>query len=134
MKNGNMPAAPVHEIIEHCGFDGSLTSVKTECVHAGLSKREHFAGIAPQVPLWFERVFQFEEFNSPLSDEEWQVSAIYRREDYGHKDFNKAMDLNSKYMTAHNEYEQKKEIARYFAWRTFYSDALLAELEKQNEA
>jgi hypothetical protein len=125
MKNGNMPAAPT--IYADMGHNGQR---EIFCDNQGLTKREHFAGLAPQMPDWFEKVFQFEQFKSPLTDEEWQITSVYKQEEYDHDEFERAAELNKLHADAITDYQQKKQISMYFAWRAFYADALLAELEK----
>lgn len=127
MKNGNMPVSP--NTVENI-YNARNYSDSWERAALGLTLRQHFAGAAPQMPEWFEKVFQFEQFKSPLTDEEWQITSVYRQEEYGHDEFERAAELNQIRAAAITEYQQKKQIAMYFAWRAFYADALLAELEK----
>ncbi|URC15432.1 hypothetical protein JLT2_64 [Paraglaciecola Antarctic JLT virus 2] len=77
MKNADMPAMPL---------DRELTKLlEQDCIGdtgLGLTKREHFAGLAPEMPSWFI-----------------EGRSLYAKE-------------------------------LYFAWRTYYADELLKELDK----
>lgn len=48
MKNADMPAMPQYEIHQDCGFDGSRGPDLVQTITSGLTKREHFAGLAMQ--------------------------------------------------------------------------------------
>lgn len=48
MKNGDMPAMPVHQVWQDCGIDGNSGPHYVETVHHGLTKREQFAMAAMQ--------------------------------------------------------------------------------------
>jgi hypothetical protein len=76
--------------------------------HPGLTKREHFAGLAPDnIPSWFHHEF------ADSSDE----SLTWHRE-------------GNSYQIGECGWTKEGEIALYFAWRTYYADALLKELAK----
>lgn len=72
MKNANLPAAPI-------GQQLNMNMVDPAC--NGLTKREHFAAIAPEIPSWYN-----------------------------------PGEINT--------------VKRYFGWRCYYADSLLAVLEK----
>jgi len=94
MKNSEMPASPV---------------VTAEHIHnTGLTKREHFAGLAPDnIPQWFQQVFA----------EKAAPELTWHRE-------------SNDFQIGECGWTQDGERALYFAWRAHYADALLAELEK----
>jgi hypothetical protein len=94
--NGNAPASPFTQKPEY------------QYQEAGLTKREHFAGLAPDnIPSWFHREF------ADSSDE----SLTWHRE-------------GNSYQIGECGWTKEGEIALYFAWRTYYADALLKELAK----
>ena len=75
----------------------------------GLTKREHFAGLAPDnIPTWFHRVF-FENADPKLT---W------------HREGND-------FQIGECGWTQEGEVALYFAWRTYYADELLKQLENK---
>ena len=79
-----------------------------DVLQEGLTKREHFAGLAPDnIPQWFHRVFG--EKADPI--------LTWHRE-------------SSDFQIGECGWTQEGEIALYFAWRTYYADALLKELSK----
>ena len=85
MNNSDMPAMP--QTIEPSeNLERQSQSLGLECNsthYLGLTKREHFAGLAPEMPNWFI-----------------------------------------------NSYRHVNTEAAFFAWRTYYADALLKELDK----
>jgi hypothetical protein len=58
MKNSDMPAMPTYEINTDCGFDGNSGPDLVQTINTGLTKREHFAGLAMAALLanskWFD--------------------------------------------------------------------------------
>ncbi len=105
MNNSNTPAYPQSndEVVK--------AFMETEQVAPnGLTKREHFAGLAPDnIPNWFFQVFAESKDNKP--------EFTWHREATDH-------DIGECGFT------QEGEVAMYFAWRTYYADALLKELSK----
>lgn len=108
----------------------------------GLTKREYFAGLAPDnIPDWFEHTKDEDKPERPLS---W----VDIKE--GHKFFpfkdelknwthDPCYDLPPSlkwYQDAHEKYNEQKlqydnnnKSDRYFQWRTFYADKLLQQLD-----
>ena len=54
MENKDMPAMPCDDIVIR-DKNGNLQGAPISC--AGLTKLEHFAGLAPPMPSWFEAKF-----------------------------------------------------------------------------
>lgn len=79
-----------------------------DVIETGLTKREHFAGLAPDnIPQWFMQVF------SNTADDK----LTWHRE-------------SNDFQIGECGFTTEGEIALYFAWRTYYADALLLELSK----
>ena len=103
LKNSNTPASPTLYMDQENG-SGELYSD-----NEGLTKREHFAGIAPDnIPNWFYMVF------SETADPKF---TWYRE--------------SNDFQIGECGLTQKGEIALYFSWRTYYADELLKQLDKQ---
>ncbi|HDN9784862.1 TPA: hypothetical protein P2N00_000500 [Aeromonas salmonicida] len=110
MKNADMPAMP---LVNSNGspVHHSNAGMENHGVMAGLTKREMMAMHAPEMPDWFDSVWRMRFANN----DRYFKSGI---DEFG---------------------EPVREItkgglsAMYFAWRTYYADGLLAELEKQND-
>lgn len=79
-----------------------------DVLQEGITKREHFASLAPDnTPQWFQQVFS----------ETAKPELTWHRE-------------SNDFQVGECGWTQEGERALYFAWRTYYADALLAELEK----
>ena len=103
LKNSDTPASPTLYMDQTNG-SGELYSDNN-----GLTKREHFAGLAPDsIPNWFYMVF------SETSD----PKLTWHRE-------GNDLQIGECGLT------QEGEIALYFAWRTYYADELLKQLENK---
>ena len=48
MNNADLPAMPTHDVFDDCGIDGNSGPHLTQTTNYGLTKREHFAGLAMQ--------------------------------------------------------------------------------------
>ena len=100
IKNGDLPANPT-QYQDSC--NGELYSDNT-----GLTKREHLASLAPDnIPQWFMQVF------SNTADDK----LTWHRE-------------SNDFQIGECGFTTEGEMALYFAWRTYYADALLKELSK----
>lgn len=105
----------------------------------GLSKREYFAGLAPEtIPDWFEGTYP-EKPTAPqawtsLPDSDpnkkalqaWHWDPIYDLPD----ELQWYQRAWSKFWSDERNWETENRKIRYFQWRVFYSEALLKELEK----
>ena len=99
LTNSESPATPV---IDDC------ISTHDKEIFYGLTKREHFAGLAPDnIPQWFHQVFA-ENAGKKLT---WHIEG-------------------NDFQIGECGWTQEGEQALYFAWRTYYADALLKELAK----
>lgn len=109
MINGNTPAAPImYKWKADALGKAANTGYEADEFSVGLTKREYFAGLAPDnIPRWFHQKF------AETADKEltWHTEGSSLR-------------------SAECGWTQKGEIALYFAWRTYYADALLKELAK----
>ena len=105
IKNADKPASPTHYsnfTNAHGGSDEFYSD------NEGLTKREHFVGLAPDnIPTWFHQVFA----------EKADPKLTWHRE-------------GNDFQIGECGFTQEGEIALYFAWRTYYADALLKELAK----
>lgn len=110
MKNADMPAMP---LVNENGSPVHWSSAGMENVGvmAGLTKREMMAMHAPEMPDWFSREWSMKFAN----DDRYFKSDI---DEHG---------------CAVREMTSAGNNSMYFAWRAHYADALLAELEKQND-
>lgn len=106
MKNADMPAMPVvNGDNEPAEFDRPF--YRNSNLATGLTKREMMAMHAPEMPDWFSREWSMEFANDDRyfkSDTDEHGCAVREMTPAGHR-------------------------AMYFAWRSHYADALLAELE-----
>ena len=94
--NGSTPANPFTQKPEY------------QYQEAGLTKREHFASLAPDnIPSWFHEAFS----NTAPPELTW------------HRE-------STNYQIGECGWTQEGERALYFAWRTYYADELLKELSK----
>jgi len=100
---------------------------------SGLTKREHFASIAPEMPSWFGSSFKVIDSDFPAidhSDEQIRLSNEYNSDNYGlsEQDFETGSrvsgEIRKHLIDLDNEHIKKS----FFAWRTFYADELLKEL------
>ena len=101
MNNKDMPAMPLTGNIYE-DFNGTTEQGR------GLTKLEHFAGLAPIMPGWFETKF---------------VSNPSLNGGIDCMNFNKTESWTT---------EEAKELM-FMAWPVYYAKALLAELEKGND-
>ena len=105
MNNKDMPAMPLplaaneQEFLDVGEYSGKI----------GLTKLEHFAGLAPIMPGWFETKF---------------VSNPSLNGGIDCMNFNKTESWTT---------EEAKELM-FMAWPVYYAKALLAELEKGNDS
>ena len=73
-----------------------------------LDRRDHFAGLAPDnIPNWFHQVFA----ETAPDEFTWHMEG-------------------TRYTVSECGLTQEGEAAIYFAWRAYYADMMLAELEK----
>jgi len=102
--NSDMPAMPLtgNAYEDFAGYDGTKnTSYNPDC--QGLTKLEHFAGLAPIMPPWFELEFlQNPKLNGG----------------------NNYLDVNGSV----GSISLQGNIAMHIAWPVYYAKALLAEL------
>jgi len=102
MSNANEPSQPI--------IDDQISTGNTE-VFYGLTKREHFAGLAPDnIPMWFNQVFA----------ETADKKLTWHRE-------------GNDFQIGECGWTAEGERALYFAWRTYYADELLKQLEKKDK-
>ncbi|MGL5529068.1 MAG: hypothetical protein ACRDCI_11985 [Plesiomonas shigelloides] len=106
MKNGDMPAHPTGEVY-FVGENGRRESAQSN----GMTKREMMAMHAPSVPDWFVSMWGDEHIDSELYFDSCWVGS-----EYGGSITDKVMSNNGK-------------CAMFFAWRVYYADQLLVELE-----
>lgn len=102
----------------------------------GLTIRQQFAAMAPlEIPEWFNAKIPnppTEPMLNNLSEEdrkevsEWRRDPIYDLPEH----LEGIQNLFEKYWTERNQYNKDCLKYRYFQWRTFYADALIAELNK----
>lgn len=94
--------SPATPMIDDC------ISTHDKEIFYGLTKREHFAGLSPDnIPQWFHSVFA----------ETADPKLTWHRE-------------GSDLQIGECGWTQEGDIALYFAWRVYYADALLKELNK----
>lgn len=104
--NGKLPVHPPSV----SNSDGVFEDSDSSGLGYGLTKREHFAGLAPDnVPRWFFQVFAESKNSKP--------EFTWSRE-------------STEFTIGECGFTQDGEIAMYFAWRAYYADALLKELSK----
>lgn len=132
--NANQPANPIK--LNNRVDDGSGNIVIEECddYFHGLTKREHFAGLAPSdVPDWFEFQADFSNIVAPdLTQHQLDMMGEYRAENYdiSEEDFKVGSDAHSLMSSYECKLEREQSKQRYFAWKVYHSDELLAELDK----
>ena len=89
-------------------FLDDCISTHNQEIYYGLTKREHLASLAPDnIPQWFMQVF------SNTADDK----LTWHRE-------------SNDFQIGECGFTTEGEMALYFAWRTYYADALLKELSK----
>ena len=103
--------------------------------HYGLTKREHFAGLAPEnIPDWFSRGFKHTSSipNTEYTEDQKNLANQYFNDNYGlsETDWKEASELAAEISAYNNKVSIEYESAMYFSWRAHYSDQLLKELEK----
>jgi len=107
MSDTSVPAYPVDPAVMYDAHNGGSWEMSS----MGLTKRERIAMSAPDAPDWFS--VDCEPFVSPLTEEEkWEMAC-------------------TKGKKAFEDYQKNLNIKKFFAWRAFYADALLAELAKE---
>jgi hypothetical protein len=110
-----------------------------ENVSDGLSKMEYFVNHAPnEIPQWFKHK-PTPAIEKPPS---WQTLSIEEDREIARQWFADAIfdlpehlkwfqDKWADYYEKYNEWQNQNNIERYFQWRTFYADRMIAELNKQ---
>ncbi len=105
---------------------------------SGLSKREYFAAHAPEIPEWFtgksldkpKEPKHWEEMPDGSPDKRilmnWHRDPCYDLPDHL-KYYQEAWEGHSVMM---GEWDRMNVQLRYFQWRVYYADNMLAELEK----
>ena len=131
-KNSDMPAMPSSV----SNSDGCVEDSNVNGYGYGLTKREHFAGLAPEMPEWFESSFTVDlsDIDSPIhTKEEIRLSNEYRSDNYGlsELDFKIGSRVSGELYQYTQEIESERIRKSYFAWRSYYADQLLAELENE---
>jgi hypothetical protein len=132
IENKNQPAFPISEE----ATDRVIDEVR---IFTGVTKLEFFACNAPvEIPSWFEHVAPkntiSEMYNADdITNEEdkkeikaWLYDPIYDLPEHL-KWFSDRIEEISHERAA---YEVKNNAARYFQWRVYYAEQLLAELSK----
>jgi hypothetical protein len=129
MEEKNKPAFPIKSV-EYDGGD------QYDVIHEGLTKREYFAAMAGEPPEWFIHKPIEEKYPSTpnwndIKDEEhkklcmdWVHDGYYDLPEeltWFSDKFNKAIEERA-------EWNYKNIVSRYFQWKTFYADELLAKL------
>ena len=136
MNNSDMPAMPcTFQTPEDDLLTGGGANVPEWTTSGGLTKREHFAGLAPdKIPEWFSRTFQpTSSIPEPEhTDEQKKLANEYYNENYGlsEEDFKEATRIAHEIRAYNNKVSIEYEGAIYFAWRTHYADMILKELDK----
>tara|TARA_R110002012_G_scaffold279134_1_gene467063 strand:- start:595 stop:912 length:318 start_codon:yes stop_codon:yes gene_type:complete len=103
MSNSDRPINP-----SEFTFENQLGHTIHE-MNTGLTKREHFASLAPDnIPQWFYQVFA----------ETADPKLTWHRE-------------SNDFQIGECGLTQEGEITLYFAWRTYYADELLKQLENK---
>lgn len=129
-KNGTEPAF---------GFvDNRSESYVDNEVHYGLTKREYFAGNAPEVPEWFNHSEPVKDY-PPMPNwrdikdiedknlcESWIHDGCFDLPDH----LQWFSDRVNKHVEARENWGLLNAQERYFQWRTFYADRLLTQLSK----
>lgn len=127
MINANKPAMP----IELNGFGNYAPES-----HTGLTKREMIAMYAPiEIPEWYRLSFKADTsmIDKPiLSEHEVNMMNEYTNDNYGlsNEDFKIGEGAFLMMREYHEAVRLESEERMYFSWRSYYSDALLKELEK----
>lgn len=112
-----------------------------EKANEGMSMREYFAAHAPEeIPSWFTHVPpkkdipEAAEWDKIENEEDKQLCQDWVFD--GIFDLPEHLQWFSDTFKNHNEaliqWNKTNEGARYFQWRSFYADALIAELEKSS--
>jgi hypothetical protein len=110
MNNADMPAMPLTGDA-YTDINGTANCQGSIQDGMGLTKREHFAVLAPDaMPQWFFSVWS-EADDNKNKDYIWHRKGI--------------LDIPDQ-----RGLTEKGEVAIYFAWRTFYANGLLTELNK----
>ena len=129
MKNADMPAMP----------NSNPETYPVPCASEwayGLTKREHFAGIAPNdPPIWFLSGFEADLSHIAkieLTEEEARLKREYESDNYGipEDEFKRGQDISSRVRRQEFFLQREQEKQAYFAWRLYFADCLLAELER----
>lgn len=130
IKNGDKPINPICGSTERSvdKYDHSKGYFNAN----GLTKREHFAVTAPDMPKWFVKLNPIDSsiLTGDFTEQQYKDAQEVRNENYGYERFdegNKALSLISAY---EQSVLDSHEVAIYFKWRTFYADNLLKALEQ----
>lgn len=133
--NGNHPASPLtgDAYTDYSHYDGTnKSSYNPEC--QGLTKREYFAGLAPQkIPEWFDFAADLSFIKKPeLTDHQLKMMDEYNSDNYGlsEEDFNTGSSANAEMSAYYSKTSIETKKQRYFAWKVFHADELLKELLK----
>lgn len=107
---------------------------------AGLTKREYFAAVAPNdIPEWFEHVeperpdVKFPNIDDVEDVNDWKIldKWIWSVKKFALPDH--LAWFGEQWAEAHKkrkEWEKADAAARYFQWRKYYADMMIAELSK----
>lgn len=139
MKKEFAPAFPVNVAYDSQGkIRGIQTGIDTG-MEIGLTKREYFAAMAPtDIPDWFEHVPSKQDFpkvaewskieneNDRKLCQQWVHDGIFELPEH----LQWFSETFQKHNDAKKQWSRKNEEARYFQWRMFYADNIIAELEK----
>jgi hypothetical protein len=130
--NGSMPAHP--SAISN--GDGCVEDSNSNGYGYGLTKREHFASLAPKMPEWFALSFKVVVSDiDPIThtDDELRFASEYQSENYGLDE--SEFKIGSRVLSELNSYmdqvENERNVKSFFAWRTYYADQLLKELANE---
>lgn len=139
MDNKNLPAFPVECSYRENGEIKGVQTGDTTGFETGLTKREYFAATAPDnIPYWFVHTPVAETPQTPnwadIENKEDKMACRdwVREGTYGLPDHLKWFsDQFEKAVKDRKAAELKNEEARYFQWRKYYAEQMLAELNKQ---
>lgn len=106
VNNANMPAMPQSFSMNEGDCGVPATHLDDHEQFQGLTKLEMFAKDAPEMPDWFERKYLDEVGYKETTDISGSTPIFEANMDYPHE-------------------------AMYFAWRVYYANTLLAELDKE---
>lgn len=127
VNNGDMPATPT---VYQGSDDNELYFDFTV-----LTKREVFAKDAPDMPDWFRWQFKVDvsDVEAPShSEEERRLCDEYNSDNFGlsRDDFDTGSRVASEVRQYHQLAEQEFNVKCFFAWRSYYADMMLKELDR----